>query len=98
MSNTAAVDDKAAPYAALATAEIWFGGILVAAILVVHVLRLLGIEYELQGAVALLPLLLTWAGLLLIVAGAAIRRFPQHPLLCNVPLLLWLIVFFMAFV
>ncbi len=98
MRNTGVVGDKPVPYAALATAEIWLGGILLAVILVFHVLRLLGIEYELPGVSALLPLLLTWAGLLLIVAGAAMRRIPQHPLLCNVPLLLWLVVFFMAFV
>jgi hypothetical protein len=98
MHSTEIVDDKQAPQSALATAEIWLGGLLVAALLIREVLRLLGWEYELHGVYALLPLLLMWSGLLLMAAGGLMRRFPQHPILCHVPLLLWLVVFFLAFV
>jgi len=98
MHSTEIVDDEKTPHSALATAEIWLGGVLVGALLIGQVLRLLGTEYELPGVYALLPLLLTWSGLLLMTAGAAMRRFPQHPILCHVPLLLWLVVFFLAFV
>ena len=98
MRSTEIVDDKRAPCSALATAEIWIGGLLIAALAIHHVLGLLGAEYELHGIGALLPLLLTWSGALLIIAGASMRRFPQYAVLSHVPLLLWLIVFFLAFV
>jgi hypothetical protein len=98
MHSTEIVDGKQTPHSALATAEIWLGGLLVGALLIRQVLRLLGTEYELHGMYALLPLLLMWSGILLIGAGALMRRFPQYPILCHVPLLLWLVVFFLAFV
>ncbi len=98
MHSTEIVDGKQTPHSALATAEIWLGWGLVGALLIRQILRLLGTEFELPGVYALLPLLLMWSGLLLMTAGAAMRRFPQHPILCNVPLLLWLVVFFLAFV
>ena len=98
MHSTEFVGDKRAPRSALATAEIWLGGVLLAALLIRQVLRLLGTEYELHGVYALLPLLLMWSGALLMTAGAAMRHFPQHPILCHVPLLLWLVIFFLAFV
>lgn len=98
MRSTEIIDDKQARYAGLATAEIWLGGILVAALTVRQILGLLGLEHELHGVAALLPLLLLWSGLLMIAAGAAMRRFHQYAFLCHVPLLLWLVVFFLAFI
>ena len=98
MRSAEIVNEIRAPYSTLATAEIWLGGLLVAALVIRQILRLLGVEYELHGVSALLPLLLMWSGLLLMLAGAVLRRFPQHPFLSHVPLLLWLIVFFLAFV
>jgi hypothetical protein len=92
------VDDTQALRSALATAEIWIGGLLTAVLLIRLVLRQFGVEYELHGVYALLPLLLGWSALLLMGAGGLMRRFPQHPILCHVPLLLWMVVFFLAFV
>jgi len=97
MHSADVVDDNEASGSMLATAEIWLGCALFAVLLVRHVLRFLGAEYELHGVYALLPLLLMWSALLLIAAGGAMRRFPQHPILCHIPLLMWLIVFFLAF-
>jgi hypothetical protein len=97
MHSADVVGDKEASGSKLATAEIWLGCALFAALLIRQVLRFLGADYELHGVYALLPLLLMWSALLLIAAGGAMRRFPQHPILCHIPLLMWLIVFFLAF-
>ena len=83
---------------ALATAEIWIGTLLFVACVLYHVMMLLDIQFELAGALALLPMLVLWSAILLAGAGGSMCRFPEHPVLAHVPLLLWLVVFYLAFV
>ena len=82
----------------LATAEIWLGTVLVVACALFQAARLLGLQFELSGVLVLLPFLILVAAVLLAVAGASMRRFPQYPILSHFPLLLWLVVFCLAFV
>lgn len=85
------------PDSTLATVEIWLGVSVIAVLLVHHVFSLFGFGLELRGVFALLPLLLTFAGATLVFAGGAMRRFPDDPVFCNLPLLLWFAVFILAF-
>ena len=97
MRSSEAVIEKETPLFRIATWEIWLGVLAVAITLLHLVLEKFGYGLELHGALALLPLLLMWSGILLVVAGGLWRRFPTYPLLCHVPLLLWFLVFFFAF-
>ena len=83
---------------ALATAEIWTGIMLFVAGVLYHVMMLLGFQFALAGALALLPMLVFFSAILLAGAGGLMRRFPEHPVLAHVPLLLWLVVFYLAFI
>ena len=95
--NSSARDDRAFQ-SAFATAEIWLGTLLVVACASYQVARLLGIQIELVGSLALLPLLTLWSGVLLIGAGGSMRRFPQYRVLSHLPLLLWFVVIYLAFI
>ena len=98
MQNLSSTDDVRTFQSTLATAEIWLGTLLVVACASYQVARLLGFQFEFAGVLELLPLLVLWSGILLVGAGGSMRRFPEYPVLPHLPLLLWLVVFYLAFV
>lgn len=97
MRNPEVLDEKAQPSSALATAETWIGFFLLAALLLHHVLSVLGVGLDLDGMLGLLPLQLMYIGFGFLFAGGMLRRFPDNPVFCNVPLLLSLAFLALAF-
>lgn len=81
----------------LATAEIWLGMFLIYAIGFYYVADLLGFKVRLNGIFELLPLAALWTGTLLVCAGGLAREVPQHPVLVQFPLLLWLVFMGLSF-
>jgi len=65
---------------------------------VLTTLQKFSLGVELEGAFALLPLLLFFGGALLVGAGAGARKYPQYVYLAQVPLVLWLAVVAFTFV
>lgn len=98
LQNLSSTDDVRTLQSTLATAEIWLGTFLVVACISYQAARLFGYQFEFTGALGLLPLLVLWSGILLVGAGGSMRRFPEYPVLPHLPLLLWLVVFFLAFI
>jgi len=81
----------------IATIEIRAGLFLASLPLLRIVLKKFGIDIELNGISALVPMLIGWSGMLLAVAGGSMRRYPAHPYLSHLPLIMWLGVFVLAF-
>ena len=98
MQNLSSTDYVRSFQSTLATAEIWLGAFLIVACASYQVAGLFGFQFEFSGVLGLLPLLVLWSGILLAGAGGSMRRFPEYPVLSHLPLLLWLVVFYLAFV
>lgn len=78
--------------------EIWLGFILFVASTLQIVLERFGYGLELRDALALLPLLTMFLGVVLIGAGTCLGRYPEHPVTCHLPLVLWLLVILLTLI
>ncbi len=91
------VDDQQASYSGLATFEIWLGVFLVTIPLARILLNKLGAGFELGGLYVLAPFLVIMSGALLTMAGGLLRRLPQRPFICHLPLALWAVFLIAVF-
>ena len=96
MRNSELLDENARPNSALATAETWIGAFLLATLLLHHVLSLFGVGLALEGMLGLLPLMLLYISAGFLIAGGMLRRFPDNPIFCNIPVLLSLAILVLA--
>ncbi len=66
--------------------------------LVLTIAQKFNLGFQLEGAFALLPLLLLFGSAIFIIVGSSVQKFPQYTYLAHVPLVLWFGVAVLTFV
>ena len=97
MHRQAILDNEQPSRSTLAAAEIWLGAFIFIVLLMHNLLEVFGVSYDLDGVFGLLTFLLMGSCSTLIMAGGAMRRYPQYLFLCHLPLTLWMAVFVLTF-
>ena len=77
--------------------EIGAGVAFTAISLLMTTARKFDLGLQLDGAFALMPLLLIFGGAVFVIVGSSVRKFPQYVYLAHVPLVLWLGVVTLTF-
>jgi len=80
-----------------ATIEIVVGLFLMFVAFLQVVLSIFGWGLVLKGVTELLPLLVGWLGCGLTISGQLLRKFHMYPVVTQIPVIGWLIVFFATF-